>query len=122
MRAKLHVTYDVTTPESAEHGDVAESGFVAANDSLVELPSGCHGTAAGQIKDSCGLRLRDAIELMGCVESGGPGESSFYECDGRQNYRTGAETRYAMHCPDHATAASLARIRRLLVARRLLRH
>jgi len=121
MLYNFHVTYDVVTPESAEHSDYAESGFMTADYQQVELPAGCCGAAAGQIKDLCGLRLREAIELMSCVEDGGAG-TSFYECDGRQDYRTGAETRYALHCPDHATGASLARIRRLLVARGLLRH
>ena len=34
----FHVTYDVVTPESAEHGDYAESGFMTADYQQVELP------------------------------------------------------------------------------------
>jgi hypothetical protein len=107
------VTYDIVTPESAEHGDAEEIGFVHANggqDELSIVPMGAEDYKMG---------LREALSLMGGMEDGGSGES-FYETDGRQNYQTGAETRYAFHIPRTVTVSSRNRIVRLLKKERLL--
>jgi hypothetical protein len=119
-RKRFHVTYDTVTPESAEHGDVEERGFVLPRDSLCDMSESPCGPAFVPIKAKHALTLREALDLLGLLESGGDG-SSYYECDGRQNYRTGAETRYTFHLPDNATAASTERVARLLVSRKLIR-
>lgn len=110
MRA-FHVTYRTVTPESAEHGDEADHGFVDARDqehSTIDAPC---GPAFQPIKDSFALTLREAVELVGCMEDAG---HWFSEVDGRDDYRTGANTVRAFHMPDNVTASSYARLARLL--------
>ena len=105
------ITYDVVTPESAEQGDTADRGFVHPNggeDTLDSVPPG-----AADYR----MTLSQAVRMMGCVEDGGAG---FYECDGRENYTTGASTRYALHPPRSITPASYARVKRALQDQRLL--
>ena len=108
------VTYDITTPESAEHGDVAEAGFIDAGGNRVVLPADMCGEPAGELKAACLMGLRDALKhVSGCWDSGGDGYS-YYEADARVNYRDGSEERRALHLPDTATAATIGRIARLL--------
>jgi hypothetical protein len=76
------------------------------------------GEEAGKVKVAYAMRLREALNLIGPVE--GCDGFSFYECDPRVNYRTGAETRYAFHMPRNVTRSSAGRIARLLKAQRLL--
>lgn len=105
MAKRFRVTYEVVTPESAEHGDAAERGFIA--------PGGWR-TSAGNPEIELGLR--EAIELVaaGVMEDCG---QWFTEADGRLNYETGASERRSLHAPDNITAASYARLARLLVWR-----
>jgi hypothetical protein len=111
---KFCVTYDIVTPESAEHADVAERGFINAGGDHVELPPDMCGKPAGDLKETCLMSLRDAVKhVSGVWDSGGDGWS-YYEADGRVNYRDGSEERRALHLPDNATAATVARIARLL--------
>lgn len=102
MRNRFHVTCDVVTPESAESGDVAEAGFLAPGEWRTN-----RGNPEAE------LSLRDALDLVaaGAMEDGG---RSFYEIDARQDYRTGAEERRALHPPRGITPASYARIARLV--------
>jgi hypothetical protein len=100
--AKFRVTYEIVTPESAEHGDADEIGFVYAG--LGEFPL-----------DKCDsppeMSLRDAVELAGDkLEDAG---HWFVQFDGWTNYATGAETRYSLHPPENITGASYARLSRL---------
>lgn len=112
-----HVTYEIITPESAEHGDAEERGFVLADGSHVELPGDVYGAPAGEIKARCALSLRDALQQIGLVEDSG---FWFSEVDGRKHYGTGAETRHSLHLPDGASAASYDRVRRILKAENAL--
>lgn len=111
----FHVTYEIITPESAEHGDAAERGFVLDNGWHELLPDDVCGPGAGKIMAACGMRLREAANLVGCVEDCG---AWFCESDDRQNYRTGEATRYSLHPPENITAASYRRLRRVLGIRR----
>ena len=100
------VTYDITTYESAEHGDIEEGGFV--------LPGNWHVDVEAAMADKDGeykMSLRDALQLIGCCEDGG---RSFYETDGREDYRTGERETRALHPPSNITNASYARVRRLV--------
>lgn len=119
MFERFHVTYEIVTPESAEQCDAAERGFLHGDGWREMLPDHVCGDAAGTIKQACSMRLRQAIELIGCLESGSDG-FSYYEVDGTTNYRTGAETRLAFHLPDTATPSSVARVARLLKERKLI--
>jgi hypothetical protein len=103
---KFHVTFEVVTPESAEHGDAESRGYVYAGGweddlSLVDDPN------------LYAMDLRNALRLMGGCEDCG---TWFTEHDGRVNYRTGAETRYSLHPPQNITGASYRRVARLLRA------
>lgn len=98
---RFHVTYEVVTYESAENGEAEERGFCS--------PGGWHHD------DAAPLSLRDAVSLVGCVEDSG---SWFTETDGRTNYRTGAVETRSLHPPRNITAASYARLARLLRAYR----
>lgn len=116
MPASFFVTYDVVTPESAEHGDTAENGYA--------LPGGWRfpaDTVIGKPAEiaAVALRLGAAIDMLGCLENSSDG-FTYYECDGTTDYRTGAETRLAFHVPHNATPSTVARIARLLKARRLI--
>ena len=121
-RRYFRVTYDIVTPESAEHGDFAGNGFLDANenrDAFREDGVECSDAERDRIiAADHNMTLRDAIELLSCLECDGGG--SFYESDGRQNYRTGEEERRALHLPDNVTPASYARIVRALKAARLI--
>jgi hypothetical protein len=96
---KFRVTYEVVTPESAEHGDVESRGYVQ--------PGGWRTDAAGE----AGMTLREAMRLAYPQEDCG---RWWCEVDGRTDYRTGAVETRSIHPPRDITAASYARVARLL--------
>lgn len=100
--SRFAVTYDIVTPESAEHGDTAEAGF--------------YSRGGWKHEDRSEWTLREVVSEFGrnSLEDGG---TSFYSIDSEQNYRTGESTSYAVHPPDNITAASYARVRRILAWR-----
>jgi hypothetical protein len=107
-----HVTYDIVTPESAEQGDCAESGYIGRLGHVrTDILDGIKPT---QVRDDCRLTLRQALKLMGCC-----GNSGFWftETDGRIDCHTGGEERRSLHVPDHITGASYHRIGRMLGVR-----
>lgn len=81
-------TYDVTTPESAEVGDYEDSGFDFEPEPM---------TLREVVYEVKKLGAIDSAEAYG-------GNMSLYESDGDVNYRTGAETRHALHvrAPENA--------------------
>lgn len=95
------VTYEIVTPESAENGDYAETGF--------EMESGS---------------LRDAWQIVrwGCeggVEANewpviSPRWVSYYGAE--HDLRTGAVKSFSVHFPDNITPSSARRVARLLGA------
>lgn len=111
MRPAFHVTYEIVTTESSEHGDVAESGYAMPGGWQHELKPGVCGNAAGEFKRAHTLTLKQAFCMVGCMEDSG---QWFTEIDGRDNYKTGAHTRYSLHPPHNITAASYGRLRQLL--------
>lgn len=93
------VTYEIVTPESSEHGDAEDRGFI---------DEGCS--------------FRDAVMLV----SGRATEPSDYtvkyaRCFTHHNYNndfmTGAEESRSIHIPDSVSAASRNRIAKLLGCR-----
>lgn len=98
----FRVTYDIVTPESAEHGDIAEQGFVSKGCSL-------RAALAALGYNYCGPGQRG----LG-FEDGG---SSFYTIDPERNYRDGSETFYAVHPPQPITRSSYRRLARLLTGK-----
>lgn len=76
-------TYDIVTPESAQDGDVAESGFEFENEPM---------------------SLREVIEEVDGIgaDVGGSDGFSFYGVDAQEDYRTGESTTYAVHVKANA--------------------
>lgn len=104
MAARFTVTYGIVTPESAEAGDYAESGFLC--------PLG-YPVAALIGKETPGvhMRLSEAVALATPDSCAG---RWLYESDGRQNFQTGATETRAIHPPGNITPASYARLKRAL--------
>jgi len=98
----FRVTYEVVTEESAEEGDYAESGF--------------YSRGGWKHDDPSDWTLHDLVSQFGrySLEDGG---RSFYSVDSEPNYLTGEDTSYAVHPPEGITAASYARVRRILAVR-----
>ncbi len=106
----FHVTYELVTPESAEKGDFADNGFVTVG-GWKHSVAGIWGEKAGKLQAECALTLREALDLCSPQEDSG---NWFSEVDGRIDYRTGEEERRSLHPPRHISAASYARLQRLL--------
>lgn len=95
------VTYEIVTPDSAEHGEAEEIGYVSP----------------GQWRDSKPqlMSLREAMRLC----------SPAYDCGrwwaehggDRCNYRTGAVETRSIHPPRNITESSYKRISRMLGCR-----
>lgn len=115
--ARFHVTYDIVTYESAEHGDAAERGYIHSGGWHSPSPNDCFGDCAERHAADNALTLREAVDCInwGCLHDNGDG--SFYEQDAREDYRTGNTEIRAFHCPRTITPASLDRIRRILKVR-----
>lgn len=96
---KFRVTYEVVTPESAEHGDAESRGYVQ--------PGEWRTDDAGD----AGMTLREAKRLAHPQEDCG---RWWCEVDGRTDYRTGAVETRSIHPPANITASSYARVARVL--------
>jgi hypothetical protein len=109
MINRFRVTFDVATPESAEHGDVADSGF--AHPGGWKYPVDDPGPHE--------MTLREAINACGFCGGGGFEDSGswFTTADPDVDYRTGEDTSYSIHPPRAITPSSYARIRRLLTGK-----
>ena len=105
--AAFNVTYEIVTPESAENGDVDESGFIAEN-----------------------VSLRDALALVSETRTSRVGGVECSECDSSpcshprwitvmngMEFETGAQESRSLHIPDGVTASTARRIARLMGAR-----
>lgn len=102
MGARFRVTYEIVTPESAEEGEFAETGFMLPGEWTLSLD---------EAKTECvDMDLRDAMRLAYPDEDCG---RWFSESDGREDYQTGARETRSIHPPGNITAASYRRLRRL---------
>ena len=109
MRPRFHITFETVTPESAECGDAAERGYVHPN-------GGRDALDLVESADDYAFDLRSAVRFTGTGATWDVGR--WFDttwCD--EDYRTGAETRFALHPPRNITPASYARLARLLEAR-----
>lgn len=99
MTRGFSITYEVITPESAEHGEAEARGFIYED-----------------------LEFREAFQRIqykggysNCEASEYPVRSSrwltFYGID--EDYCTGSETHWSLHIPEHVTPSSRVRIARL---------
>lgn len=95
----FNITYEITTPESAENGDFEETGFIIQDASFKEAMEelrwhrGCYVEANE-------YPVRD------------PRWFTFYETG--VDYQTGATTNLSLHLPANITASSARRIARLI--------
>lgn len=103
---KFRVTYEIVTPESAEHGDAAERGFVMPGEWRDDIE-----TATREPAGAHDMTLREALKICYPQEDSG---SWWSESDGRQNYRAGAIETRSLHPPKGITPSSYARVTRLL--------
>jgi hypothetical protein len=106
---ELTFTYDVITPESAEHGDAAEYGFYAPGGwkypiggsecpEPMSLEDATPEPTVARARDV----LRDIRDTCGCVEvEAYGGRLSAYACDPSIDWRTGEDTRIAAHVTGH---------------------
>lgn len=106
----MRITYEIITPESAEHGDAEERGFIepqfglrvpieeALDDSLWPAASLEWSVRAAEIRLG-----RNALTDVG---------GWFEETDGSTNYRTGAVTRESLH-PGKVTASTYTRLKEI---------
>lgn len=106
---KFTVTYEIVTPESAEHGGNQETGFVLPGEWRIDVAA-----AVADTEGDYSMELRDAVALAWPSEDCG---RWFAESEGRENFRTGAWETRAIHPPRNITAASYGRLRRLFGAR-----
>ena len=96
---RFNVTYEIITPESAEHCDVEESGFLVQDASL-----------------------REAVALIDGCAGNGYEANEYPVSDPRwitayrvaENYTTGATENRSLHLPDEMTIASKMRLCRYL--------
>lgn len=90
---RIRITYEIVTPESAEHGDVEESGWI----------------------DEEGVPVRSVAEAARVILQHGPveGDRWYTQVDADQDYATGADTRWSFH-PVGFTAAELDRLHDLV--------
>ena len=108
MRGLFFITYETVTPESAEHGDAAERGFLHPNGGRDSLET------MGE-RDAYAFPLSSVPFHLGYVEDCG---SWFAETGSdREDYRTGAVTRYSLHPPHDITPSSYRRLARALGVR-----
>lgn len=89
---RIKFTYDVVTPESAEQGDFAETGWVDEDGIAIEPDAD---------EDAVSLACDAITRQCGCVEpSSYPSWHAgvwYTSSDGEQDYRTGEHTRYSAH-------------------------
>lgn len=115
MAITFSVTYDIVTPESARDGDTAEHGWFWPDPLIGHWPIEFSDIDAPPLKPS-EWTLHELVSRFGRggFEDGG---RSFYSADSETDYRSGDETRYAIHPPRNVTAASYKRLRRIFCGR-----
>lgn len=105
-KARFSVTYEIVTPESAEHGDVDERGFVEENATLRDAIQAVNETRTNRV---------DGVD---CIET----DSSpcirprWITIANGGEFETGAHESRSLHVPDTVTTASARRIARIMGA------
>ena len=105
-------TYDITTPESAENGEHAESGWAyASGGSLQIIGGGRYLKRFAYIADDVEEAVDVLRDYLGCFDDGGNSGKNFslYGVDPDLDYEDASETRFAAHveCRDDETANAL---------------
>ena len=100
----FNVTYDITTPESAENGDYKESGYICEGVSLREAIDCFYETRASQCAGIIDINANEWPAI----------NPSWITVDNGGEYLTGAYESRSLHLPDSVTPSSKRRICRLL--------
>lgn len=100
----FEITYETVTPESAEEGEAADSGFII------------DGEGSRVTLKDCYWALRNAGAIGCYVEADSypvsePRWITFYKVE--ENYATGSETSWSLHFPRNLTRSTRLRIARL---------
>ena len=105
MRKGWNVTFEIVTPESAEHGDAESRGFVSENQTLRDALEDWGG-------DGCHVEA-DCYPVDASIP---PSWFTAYNVnDGtRSYYEDGEEESRGLHIPDRITVASRLRLARLI--------
>ena len=114
----IDFTYQTVTPESAEHGDFDEHGFILPG--MWKFPTKYDND--GKLIDNYTRVAWERGNLAGFIDfarslgiTANADADWFYSVDPDIDYQTGSETQYAMHI-DGATPSTINRIARLLNA------
>lgn len=99
----FNVTYEIVTPESAEHGDAEERGFILEGATFREAFCAAHETRTNRV---------DGIETIEADEWPIRAPRWFTVVNGTE-FETGAHESRSLHLPDHVTTASRRRVARL---------
>ncbi len=104
------VTYEIVTPESAEHGEAEEIGFVMPGEWKTDIE-----TALNYSGESYEMDLHEALNLCSPDQDSGRWFSETSES--RFDYATGAIERRDLYPPRNITPSSYNRLKRLIGAR-----
>jgi hypothetical protein len=101
-RNAWRVTYDIVTDESAEQGDISESGFLDSRGNRV-------AALIGKETPGVDMTLAEAMRLASPIEDSG----HWFTEEGRTDHKGDTERR-SIHPPRNITGASYGRVSRLL--------
>lgn len=106
----MRITYEIITPESAEHGDAEERGFVSPRYGMKVPIEEINDTDWPDSSLEWSVQQAASFLGTGSMEDSGRWFSSI---DPDRNYQTGAETIYSLHPADNVTPASYERLARI---------
>lgn len=104
---KFSVTYEIVTPESAEHGDADERGYICEDSDLRSALTDVHETRTS---------LVGGVEYVEC-DSYPTTAPRWITVTNGMEFETGAHESRSLHLPASITPASARRIARLAGAR-----
>lgn len=100
------VTYEIVTPESAEHGDAAESGYITEGSCLYDAIQDVRRTRTSRV-DGVAAVETDVSPMRGQ-------RVSWVTVINGMEFGTGAQESRSLHIPESVTPASSRRIAKLL--------
>lgn len=108
----MRITYEIITPESSEHGDAEERGFVEPRFNIHVPIEEVMANPLDWPDESLEWTLSDADQFLGRegMEDSGRWFNSIDPC---RDYSTGEEKFYSLHPPAGITPASYARLARI---------
>lgn len=105
MRALFAVTYEIVTPESAEHGEADARGYIDRDMTLRDAIGAINATRTKHV---------GGVESIECDSSGG--RPRWVTVTNSAEYLTGAQESRSLHIPPSVSNSSARRIARFLGA------